>query len=130
MHSSDENLGGRDLDWVIFEKLNEEFIGKGGCNLKEKKKMRFNMLNAIERARKALSCDTDATITIDVFWEGEDYDRQITIDEFQKMIEPNTNQLDELLQKTLSNLENEHCIDVNKITVVELLGDTSRTPRF
>ena len=34
-HSSDENLGGRDLDWSIFEKLNQEFLKDGGCNLKE-----------------------------------------------------------------------------------------------
>ena len=40
------------------------------------------MLKAIEKAREALSNDSQAYITIDVFWQGEDYERELNIEEF------------------------------------------------
>ena len=86
LHNSNKNLGGRDLDWQIFEKINQEFIQAHSCNLKEKKKMRFQMLECIEKARTNLSMDNEATMNIDSFLKGEDYERQLGIDEFNEVI--------------------------------------------
>ena len=48
--------------------------------------MIFKMLECIEKARKNLSMDNEAAMSIDSFLNGEDYERQLFEDEFNVAI--------------------------------------------
>ena len=62
IHDSDLNLGGRDLDWKVLEFIIDEFQKE--CNTesnpKDSKKCCLKMLESAEKARIALSGDTEA----------------------------------------------------------------------
>lgn len=52
---SDRNLGARDIDYMICEKLAADFASKNGSNPMENKKMFQRMMEAVEKMRKKLT---------------------------------------------------------------------------
>ena len=69
MHNSNKNLGGRDLDWLILQKVSEEFKSEHNIDLMDLPKCRITLTNAIEKARNALTADTEAFIQVDYITE-------------------------------------------------------------
>ena len=59
------------------------------------------MLEASEKARLALSGDTEATITIDFLLENIDLSVELTREEFEHIIQPQIVQMEKLLTDTL-----------------------------
>lgn len=82
-HNSDRNLGARDFDYALFEKLGGEFLEKYGCDPRKNVRCRLRMLEVIEKARKILSADTQSNINIDYLMEEEDLVRSLKRDEFE-----------------------------------------------
>ena len=83
VHKSDRNLGGRDLDYQLMLKLGEEFTQKYGDDPRNNLRCRLRMYEMIEKARKLLSGDTEATVNIDYLLNEEDLVRKITREEFE-----------------------------------------------
>ena len=130
MHNSDTNLGGRNLDWLICQKIGaelEEEIDQNPLNLP---KCRLKMLAEVEKTRKALSGDSEAQLSIDNLLDEVDVDRTVTLEEFEELIAPVTQQLHEFIDNTIQMLSQKHNLSVNDLTYVELLGDCTRTPAF
>jgi len=123
-HHSDRNLGGRDFDYVIMEKLGGEFEKKFGCDPREQPRCVLRMMEGIEKARKILSADKEAGINVDFLLEEEDLVRSLKRDEFEEMVAPCIKRFETLLTETiaLSGLTSE---DIDSI---ELVGDATRTP--
>lgn len=48
-HKSDRNLGARNMDYVILEKIGEEFTKKYGSDPRKNIRCRLRMLDAIEK---------------------------------------------------------------------------------
>ena len=87
-HRSDRNLGGRDMDYQIMQKLGEEFLAKFGDDPRESPRCRLRMYETIEKARKLLSGDTQAQINIDYLMNEEDLNRNLKREEFETLIDP------------------------------------------
>ena len=100
-HKSDRNLGARDLDWAILEKVGGEFASKVGADPRKNPRCIVRMLEAIEKSRKMLSSVSDAQLNIDYLLEEEDLNRTLTKDEFEKLIDPFTRRFADLLKATL-----------------------------
>ena len=64
-HESDQNLGSRDLDWLLLMKIKRDIRTEHQIDLDEKPKSLITLLKAIEKAKIALSADTEATIIVD-----------------------------------------------------------------
>ena len=69
---------------AFTEEIQDEFDGFG--DPKSNKKSLIRLLDGIEKARKALSADTEATLTVENIVGDEDFEREISRDEFDQMI--------------------------------------------
>ena len=102
VHKSDRNLGGRDLDYSIMQKVGEEFMTKYGDDPRENVRCRLRMLETVEKARKMLSSDTESSINIDYLLNDEDMNRKLKRDEFEQLIDPQMRKLSDLLRETIA----------------------------
>jgi len=84
-HHSERNLGARDLDYAIMEKLGEEFFKKHGCDPRKNDRTRLRMLEGIEKARVLLSGVPDATVNLEYLMEEQDLVRNLKRDELEKL---------------------------------------------
>jgi heat shock protein 4 len=125
-HISDRNLGGRDFDCLIMEKLGGEFEQKFGCDPREAPRGRLRMMEGIEKARKILSADKEASINIDFLMEEEDMNRNLKRDEFEEIIDPVTQRFGQLLFEALQISG----LNPDDFHSVELVGDATRTPKL
>ena len=85
-HNSDRNLGARNFDYELVEKLGEEFKKKYGCDPRKNVKTRLRLLDVIEKQRKILSANLEATVHIESLMEDEDLHRNIKRTEFEELI--------------------------------------------
>lgn len=100
-HHSDRNLGARDFDYALFEKLGGEFLEKFGSDPRKNIRCRLRMLEAIEKARKILSADIQSHINVDYLLDEEDLVRSLKREELEQVIDPYTRRFSDLLKKTL-----------------------------
>ena len=100
-HNSDRNLGARNMDYCLVEKLGEEFMKKYGCDPRKNIRTRLRMLDIIEKQRKILSANIEATIHLDCLMEDEDLHRNLKRTEFEELIEPMIARFKSVLEHTL-----------------------------
>jgi len=82
-HHSERNLGARDFDYRVMQKLAAEFDKKFGDDPMESPRCRLRMMEAIETARKRLSADKEAPINVDFLLNEEDLIRSLKKEEFE-----------------------------------------------
>lgn len=123
-HKSDRNLGGRDLDYQVMMKLGEEFMKKFGDDPRESPRCRLRLFETIEKARKLLSGDTEASINIDYLMNEEDLNRKLNREEFEQLIDGEVRRFSDLLRSAIEASK----LSPDQIHFVELVGDCSRTP--
>lgn len=66
--------------------LADEFNQKYGCDPRESPKAVLRMLDSIEKARKILSANQEASVSVECLMEDEDIYRVIPRDEFIGLI--------------------------------------------
>ena len=86
--SSERFCGAREFDYLIAQKLSEDFEKKNGCNPMEVPKTRVRLIDTITKVRKSLTVNKEITISVDSLMEGEDLVYNLSRDEFEKIIEP------------------------------------------
>jgi heat shock protein 4 len=101
IHSSDRNLGARNMDYLLVEKLGAEFAKKVGSDPRKNIRCRLRMLDVIEKQRKILSGNKEATVHLESLLEDEDLHRNLKREEFEEMIQPMTDRLQAILMDTL-----------------------------
>jgi heat shock protein 4 len=72
IHNNDRNLGARNMDYLLVEKLGEEFTKKVGADPRRNVRSRLRMLDGIEKQRKILSSNKEATVHLESLLEDED----------------------------------------------------------
>lgn len=87
-HHSDRNLGARNIDQIYVDILGEEFLKKFGVDPRKNARSRLRMLDMIEKQRKILSANLEATIHLESLLEDEDMHRSIKRADFEKTITP------------------------------------------
>ena len=88
VHNSDRNLGARNMDNLLVDILGEEFTKKVGSDPRKNVRCRLRMLDFIEKQRKILSSNKDATIHLESLLEDEDLHKNISRTEFETLIQP------------------------------------------
>lgn len=87
-HHSDRNLGARNIDDLLVDILGGEFAKKYGVDPRKNARARLRMLDVIEKQRKILSANLEATIHLESLLEDEDLHRNIKRTEFEELIAP------------------------------------------
>lgn len=125
--SGDPMLGGADLDNVIMDWCISEFEKKNkGTDVKSNDRAKRRLLNASERAKRALSSSTQATIEVDSLINGIDFNITITRAKFEAMSEA-------IFRRTIAPLEqvlrdaNMAKSDIHEIVMV---GGSTRIPKI
>ena len=123
-HASDRNIGARNFDFTLMNVFANEFSEKYGCDPRESPKAVLRMLDTIEKARKILSANQEASVSVECLMEDEDLYRVITRDEFMELIGNDIDQLKGVLVQALQ----ESGLTTNDIHSVEMVGEGSRIP--
>jgi heat shock protein 4 len=115
------NLGARNLDDAIAEKLIEDFKAKHGLDLKERPKAMIRLYEAVKRAREILSANKEIPIIVESIAEDEDIQCNLTREDFETLIAPYLESIRNLCMKVLEEAK-------VQVDVVEMVGETTRTP--
>lgn len=98
----ERNLGARDMDWILFEFYSDMFAKKYGADPRINDKARFRLLEAIEKQRKMLSANEEASISVEYLMNDEDLSYVMKREELLKLVEPVLIRVKTLLASALS----------------------------
>ena len=119
-------LGGRDFDLAIYKFCCEKFNQDNGIDISKNNKTKLRLLTPIMKARKTLTVNKDAQISVDSLSDDIDFSLLLTRENFEKLIEDKVTLFkQELINFINRNKKNYPNID---ITNVEMAGELMRTP--
>ena len=119
-------LGGRDFDDAIFKYCCEKFKKENNIDLINDKKVKLRLIQPIMKARRNLTVNKDAQISVDSLAEDIDFSVLITREEFEKIIKEKLDMFsNELIKFCQRNNKNYPGI---QLTNVEMAGELMRTP--
>ena len=119
-------LGGRDLDDAIFKYCCEKFKNENNIDLTNNKKAKLRLVQPIMKARKNLTVNKDAQISVDSLAEDIDFSLLLNREEFEKIIKDKLDIFrNELIHFCQRNNKNYPGIQV---TNVDMAGELMRTP--
>jgi len=119
-------LGGRDFDEAIYKFCCEKFNKDNGIDISKNNKIKIRLLAPISKARKTLTVNKDAQISVDSLSDDIDFSLLLTRENFEKLIEDKVKLFkQELINFIQRNKQNYPNID---ITNVEMAGELMRTP--
>ena len=120
------HLGGEDFDNRLVEYCAGEFRRKTSIDLKENPKALRRVRASCEKAKRALSAATQATVDIDALMDGEDLNVVITRSKFEDLCM-------DLFKKCLPPLENvlkDAKMSKSEVNDVVLVGGSTRIPKI
>ena len=119
-------LGGRDFDDAIFNYCCEKFKSENNIDISKDKKIKLRLIQPIMKARKNLTVNKDAHISVDSLNEDIDFTCLLTRDDFEKIIKDKLDLFrNELIRFCQRNNKNYPGI---QLTNVEMAGELMRTP--
>ena len=124
--AGDTNLGGEDIDNRIVDYVVEEFKKKHRVNLNENKKAVRRIRSAAEKAKRALSSQTQTAIEIDSLHEGIDLNLSLTRAKFESLCM-------DIFQRTLAPVERvltDAKLSKAQVNEVVLVGGSTRIPKI
>ncbi len=120
------HLGGEDFDNRLVEYCAGEFRRKTSIDIKGNAKALRRVRASCEKAKRALSAATQATVDIDALMEGEDLNVVITRSKFEDLCM-------DLFKKCMPPLENvikDAKMSKSQIDEVVLVGGSTRIPKI
>ena len=123
--AGDTHLGGEDFDNRVVDHFAEEFKRKFKKDLKGNPRALRRLRTACERAKRSLSCSTQASIEIDSLADGIDFYSKITRAKFEELCNDLFRSCLEPVEKALKDAK----LDKNQIHEVVLVGGSTRIPR-
>ena len=126
--STERFCGGREFDYLIAQKLSDDFEKKYGSNPMEAPKCKIRLIDTITKVRKSLTVNKEISISVDSLMDGEDLVYNLTRDEFEKIIEPTVKKFENLCKYAIEKFEKETKMKIGQIHSIEMVGDTVRTP--
>ena len=119
-------LGGRDFDEAIYKYCCDKFYKDNNIDISKNNKIKLRLLKPIEKARKSLTVNKDAQISVDSLSDDIDFSLILTREEYEKIISDKIKLFkDELIN--FCNKIKRNYPDVD-ITNVEMAGELMRTP--
>ncbi|HCB94698.1 MAG TPA: hypothetical protein DEP65_02895, partial [Ruminococcus sp.] len=126
--STERFCGAREFDYLIAQKLSEEFEKKYGGNPMEAPKSKIRLIDSITKVRKSLTVNKEITISCDSLLDGEDLVYNLTRDEFEKIIDPVVKKFENLCKVAIERFEKDTKLKLKDVHSFEMVGDTVRTP--
>ena len=123
--NGDTHLGGEDFDQRTMEYLLKQFQKKTGQDARGDKRALQKLRREVERAKKALSSQTQVQVTIESFFDGADLSELLTRARFEEL------NLD-LFKRTLAPLDRvleDAKLKKHQISEVVLVGGSTRIPK-
>ena len=123
--AGDTHLGGEDFDNLMVDWAADEFKKKTKLDIKDNPRALRRLRTACERAKRALSSSTQATIEVDSLAEGVDLNLTATRAKFEALC-------DSLFRKCMGPVESvlrDSKIAKADVHEVVLVGGSSRIPR-
>ena len=108
-------LGGRDFDEAIYKFCCDEFNKKNGIDISKNNKTKLRLLTPITKARKTLTVNKDAQISVDSLSDDIDFSILLTRENFEALINDKVQLFrQELVNFIEQNKKNYPHIDITK----------------
>jgi len=123
--AGDTHLGGEDFDNALVSYCSEDFKKKTKVDVTGNARALRRLRTACERAKRALSSATQATVEVDSMAEGHDYQTTITRAKFESLCEA-------FFRRTVAPLDNllrDAKLDKSQIHEIIMVGGSSRIPK-
>lgn len=123
--AGDTHLGGEDLDSRLVEHFAKEFQRKYKKDLRSNPRSLRRLRTAAERAKRTLSCSTEASLEIDALYDGTDFYTKISRARFEELC-------GDLFKSTLQPIEqalSDAKLSKSDIHDVVLVGGSTRIPK-
>lgn len=121
---SDANLGSRNLDLIMFDYYSKMIAQKLGKNVADFPKAKQRIFEAIEKQRKLLTANHEASISVDCIIDEQDFGHLITREEYYALCAPVFERFSALLASGAEKLQG------LEIHSVEKQGGASRIPKI
>jgi len=123
----DEQLGGFAFDKVIWQKMNEDFIGKYKVDTRKNQRAQVKLLEACEKVKKTMSANSiDIPLNLECLMDDKDVHGKINRAEFEELAQPLIQRIKETLVKGLENSG----LKKEDLYSIEIIGGSSRVPCF
>ena len=119
-------LGGRDFDEAIYQYCCDKFNKDNNIDISTNNKIKLRLLKPIEKARKTLTVNKDAQISVDSLSDDIDFSIILTREEYEKLIGDKIQLFKEELIKFCDRIKQNYP-DID-LTNVEMAGELMRTP--
>ena len=119
-------LGGRDFDEAIYQYCCDKFNKDNNIDISTNNKIKLRLLKPIEKARKTLTVNKDAQISVDSLSDDIDFSIILTREEYEKLIGDKIKLFKEELIKFCDRIKQNYP-DID-LTNVEMAGELMRTP--
>ena len=119
-------LGGRDFNEAIYKYCCDKFKADNGIDISKNNKIKIRLLKPIEKARKTLTVNKDAQISVDSLSDDIDFSVILTRETFEKIISDKIAQFEDGLTNFCNKIKKNYP-DID-ITNVEMAGELMRTP--
>jgi heat shock protein 1/8 len=123
--AGDTHLGGEDFDNRLVAHFAEEFRRKHGKDMSGSPRSLRRLRTACERAKRALSSTTQATVELESLYDGIDFYSNITRARFEELCA-------DLFKATLAPVESvlrDARMDKAKVDEIVLVGGSTRIPK-
>lgn len=124
--AGDAHLGGSDFDNRLVQHFAQEFKRKYKKDISGEDRALRRLLSACERAKRALSAATQASIEIDSLYDGIDFYTSITRARFEELCSDLFRQCIDPVDRVLRDAK----MDKGSVHEIILVGGSTRIPRI
>ncbi|KAF8072352.1 HSP70-14 [Scenedesmus sp. PABB004] len=123
-HAWDRDLGGRDIDELLFDHFCKEFAAKFKIDVRSNAKASFKLRTQCERLKKVLSANAESPINIECLMDDVDVRSLLNREQLEEMVEPFLARLNAVLRAAVEASG----LQPGDISSVEVLGGSTRVP--
>ena len=124
--SYDKHVGGRYIDDLLVKHFSKIFQEKYNLDILSNRKATFRLRTACEKAKKILSANLQAPLSVESVMNDMDVSALISREEFESMIQEQI----EKLSAPLSRVLEQTGWTMDQIYSIEVVGGSSRIPAF
>lgn len=124
--AGDTHLGGEDIDQILIEHCVTEFKRKYKIDCSKSDRAIKRLKKSCESAKRTLSSSTEATVSVDSLYEGEDFELRITRARFESLCADLFRRAFEPVERALKDAN----LSKSQIHEIVLVGGTTRIPKI
>lgn len=122
----DRNFGGRDFDMALVEHFAAEFKEKNKIDVMANPKARFRLATQVERAKKILSANPEAVLSVESIMNDIDVSAKLTREAFENL--PPVAELLSRVTRPLQEALDLAGLKPEDVHSIELVGGATRVP--